>query len=451
MANPDGTVRITVIIPTKNRAEYVHHTLRTCSSQDDDNLEIIVSDDGSTDRTRDVVEEAGRKDPRIRYVCPGAAVGMRDIFQFVPNQVKPGYVIALGGYDGLLPYGIRGMREVLQETGLEMLAWPAPAFFYAGTKMPTGQLVIHIQKGRPCNGRRVIESTVFLERQVRQLAYVGDIESPMFYVKGLTSTRLVEKVRSRSADGRFYTCATPDGYSGIVLAGEVRSYAFSGEPFSIHGVSPSSAGVGYLAGHDQAKKQSEAFFREAAGRPMHAELAAQPYSPLITLMTADYLLTARDLPGWPGRFPSIDYRFLLTKSLGELADGLFAADRVARELGILCRIAAHHGLEEFFRQRVKAARRNQRKTLEGNAICPSRIYLDASQYGIENVFDAAYVAHYVHRIAPKLTVSAAWRLLTNSLSYRLLSLRRGAPLPPEPEWFKADEPDQQGNTCRPLV
>ncbi len=164
------------------------------------------------------------------------------------------------------------MRDVLQETGQEMLAWPAPAFFYAKTKMETGQLILHTKRGRPHSGRRIIESRDFLERQVKQLNYVADIESPMFYVKGVTSTRLVEKVRGRSADGRFYACATPDGYSGIVLAGEVQSYAFSGEPFSIHGVSPTSAGVCYLASHDQAKKQSEAFFRDASRKPMHAEL-----------------------------------------------------------------------------------------------------------------------------------------------------------------------------------
>lgn len=404
--------------------------------QDYENLEVIVSDDGSTDHTREVVEEAARKDARIRYLSPGAGVGMRDNFEFPLNQVKPGYVIALGGDDGLLPYGIRGMRDVLQGTGQEMLAWPAPAFFYAKTKMETGQLVLHTKWGRPHSGRRIIRSQDFLERQAKKLAYVSDIESPMFYVKGVTSTRLVEKVRNRSADGQFFACATPDGYSGIVLAGEVQSYAFSGEPFSIHGVSPTSHGVGYLAGHDQAKKQSEAFFRNASSKPMHAELAGQPYSPLISLMTADYLLTARDLPNWPGSFSSIDYRDLLRKGLAELADGLFAEDRIARELAILHRIAEHHGLGEFFRHRVRVTRRNKRKTLEGNAISPIRFYLDCSRYGIHTVFDAAYVAHYMHQMALMLTPSTIWNTASNSLGYRLRSLPIGPRFPAESEWLK---------------
>ncbi len=404
--------------------------------QEYSNLEVIVSDDGSVDHTREIVEEAARKDPRIRYVSPGKSVGMLDNFEFALDQVKPGFVIALGGDDGLLPYGISGMRDVLQETGQEMLAWPAPAFFYAKTKMETGQLVLHARKGRLQSGRRTISSQNFLARQAKELDYVSDIESPMFYVKGVTSTRLIEKVRSRSREGRFYSCATPDGYSGIVLAGEVESYGFSGEPFSIHGVSPTSQGVGYLANNDQARKQSDAFFRDASRKPMHADLGGQPYSPLISLMTADYLLTARDLPGWPGSFPPIDCKKILSRGISELGDGLFAEDRVARELSILNGIARHRGLENFFRSRVKASRRNLRKTLEGNAISPTRIYLDCTQYGIHNVFDAAYVAHYMHQIAPKITFSTAWNLVKNSVRYRLLSLRKGAPFPGESEWLR---------------
>ena len=423
----------TVIIPTKDRAEYLNHTLRTCSLQDYENLEVIVSDDGSTDHTREIVEEAARKDPRIRYVSPGAGVGMLDNFEFALNQVKPGYVIALGGDDALLPYGVSGMRDALANSGQELLAWPTPTYFYPKIRMETGQLILPIR----ARGR-IIPSKEFLTRQARDLFYVSDIESPMFYVKGVSSTNLVNRVKSRSADGRFYACATPDGYSGIVLAGEVASYAFSALPFSMHGVSPTSAGVGYLASHEQAKKQSEAFFKKATRKPMHAELATAPYSPLITLMTADYLLTARDLPGWTGEFPSIDIPNMLKKSLKEMEDGLYAEDRIARELGILFRVAEHHGLGEPFRGWVEAARRNTRKPLEGNAFSPTRVYLDCSQYGIQNVFDAAYVAYYMNQFAPKVSLSAIWAMVSNSLGYRFRSVRTGPNFPAESVWLEAN-------------
>jgi hypothetical protein len=178
---------------------------------------------------------------------------------------------------------------------------------------------------------------------------------------------------------------------------------------------------------------------------MHSELATQSYSPLITLMSADYLLTARDLPGWPGSFPPIDYRELLSKSLNELAHGLYGEDRVARELGILNRIAEHHGMGEFFRQKVRDTRRyKSKKPFEGNGISPSLIFIDCSMYGVHNIFDAAYVAHYMNRLAFKVNISTIWDTLTKSVGYRLRSLRKGGTFPRESEWREAGTAPAEG-------
>ncbi|WP_243330187.1 glycosyltransferase family 2 protein [Mesoterricola sediminis] len=433
--NKDRQPRFTVIIPTKDRAEYLKHTLRTCALQDYDNLEILVSDDGSTDQTREVVEEAGRKDPRIRYVTPGGCVGMRDNFEFALDQVKPGFVIAMGGDDGILPYGVSRLADFLLETGLELAAWPAPMFSYAKARMETGQLVLH----RPRKSR-IVESSIFLARQVETLNYIADIESPMFYVKGVASTRLVDQVRRRSPEGRFYVCPTPDGYSGIVLAGEVERFAFSGEAYTIYGTSPTSQGLGYLANDQEAKKRSDDFFKHVSAVPMHPELAGQPYSPLITVMTVDYLLTARDLPGWPGRFPEISMSRMLEKSLAELAHGLYGGDRVLRELRILDQIAGKHGLRDEFRRMVQSTRRFAAKSpFEGDGISSDRVFIDCTRYGIHDLFDAAYAAYCLGNLAEKATPGSIARAFAGSVAYRLRSLRKGEPFPGPASWSEGEQ------------
>jgi glycosyltransferase involved in cell wall biosynthesis len=429
MTETESKPLFTVIIPTKDRAEYLHHTLRTCSIQDYENLEIIVSDDGSSDNTKAVVLEAARKDSRIRYITPGS-VGMRDNFEFALNHVKPGYVIALGGDDGILPYGVSQMWRTLEETRMELLTWGMPIFIYPGVRSSKGQLHLN----RPGKSK-IPRSSDYLKRQAENFNYLYDSESPIFYIKGVVTTKLVERVRSRTTDGRFYVCPTPDGFSGIVLAGEVEQYAFSGIPLTIAGASPTSQGMAYLSEGKEAKKLSDSFYGTVSSVPMHRDLASQPYSPLISVMTADYLLTAKDLPGWPGHVPEIDYKSLLVKGLKELTNALYAPDRLNRELSILLKIAQYHGLETFFRQRARAMRRHRsRKPFVGNGITPGQVLLDCDKLQIHNIFDAAYFSYSVYQLLSKVNFGTVTKAIADSLKYGIRQRQKGDRFPLESEW-----------------
>ncbi len=422
----DTQPRFTVFIPTKNRARFLEHTLRTCTMQDYDNLVVVVADDGSTDGTRELVRAFAEKDPRIQHHQNPGQPGMRDNFEYGLAQAQDGYVIALGGDDGLMPRAITGMLDALQQTGLEMLSWAAPLYAYPGVRGEDGQLMLYHPKKD-----RIVNSHEFLKRQASHLQYLSDVESPMFYVKGVVSTRLVQQVKARHPNGRFYQCPTPDGYSGIVLAGEVEQYAFSGHPFALYGLSPSSQGLNYLANDEKAKSNSDSFFKSVEAVPMHEDLARQPYSPLIGLMTADYLLTARDLAGWPGPRPNVDFKQLIDVSIAELSHGLYGGDRLQRELHILQAIAQHHGLEKHLADLLNRSRRKKAKQpFTGNGINPRAIFMDASHLNIHNIVDASHAAQHMIPFYEDLMPSRLWVAFRNSMAYFLGSRGEGAKFPP---------------------
>lgn len=58
--------KVSVILPTYNRAYCLERSVRSVLSQTYQNLELIIVDDGSTDNTATLI--AGMKDERIRYV-----------------------------------------------------------------------------------------------------------------------------------------------------------------------------------------------------------------------------------------------------------------------------------------------------------------------------------------------------------------------------------------------
>ena len=60
--------KVTVIMPTMNRASLLPRSIDSVLSQNFTDYEFIIIDDGSTDNTKQVVEEYVKKDPRIRYI-----------------------------------------------------------------------------------------------------------------------------------------------------------------------------------------------------------------------------------------------------------------------------------------------------------------------------------------------------------------------------------------------
>lgn len=405
--------RFTVIIPQKDRAEYLKWTLKSCMLQDYPNLEIIVSDDCSEDNSVEVVEEQMKHDPRIKLFAHKRHLGMRENFEFALSQVKPGYVMALGGDDGLVFGGIQRMYEIIKETGTQLLTWSHAHFSYEN-KNSAGHNLLTIKREKN-SGYKAINSKDFLRKIAETFIYQID-ECPMFYIKGVASTDLVEKVKSRTNDGKFYYCPTPDGFSGVVLAGEVEQYVYSREPLSIGGSTTKSQGQNYRRVDAKSKAESKQFFEDNARKTMHSELASQPYSPLETLMTADYLLSASDLPGWPGKCFEISFENLLKRSFQHISYSFYHNEVLVRELQILQKIAEQHNLLDLYNRLYKSTKKKVAKypNIYGFTLTNS-IHIDGSRLGIANVYDASMVVPFIHNAYTRFSLKLPIQMVSRQL------------------------------------
>lgn len=407
--------KVTLIVPVKDRKDYLYHTLRTCMSQDYENFEIIVADDASTDGTKEMVKKLALTDSRITLIDRPVRVGMRDNFEDALSRIKEGYVLALGGDDGILPQGISRMVRKFQDTGTKLLTWSAPEYAYPMDYWPNGHFSIPNR-----NKSHWVDSHEYLARQTETLRYISDQECPMFYIKGAAHISLIETVKSRTADGRFYSCPTPDGYSGIVLAGEVERFYYSEEPYTINGVSPSSQGIAYVRKDKQAVENSKEFFKFSENKMMHPVLASQPYSPLLSLMTVDYLMTAKDLPGWKGDFPEIDFKKVLKVGLEEM-ERSYADNRMERELLIMEEIAKQHNIVAEYHEMLRTAKKYTVSRMDyKTAITRSRIYIDVCEVDVHNIFDASYAAYNLYKLKSKFGLKFYMKAFKRSLEvYRM--------------------------------
>jgi hypothetical protein len=64
----DYKVKISVLIPVYNREEYISRAIESVLNQTFTNFEVICIDNGSTDRTKEIIREYAKKDKRVRLI-----------------------------------------------------------------------------------------------------------------------------------------------------------------------------------------------------------------------------------------------------------------------------------------------------------------------------------------------------------------------------------------------
>lgn len=83
-------VKVSINIPTYNRADYLQYAIASVEQQTYDDWELIVSDDGSTDKTAEIMNTK-IKDTRIRYIRHPQNIGRS-------RNMRSGFDAATGDY-----------------------------------------------------------------------------------------------------------------------------------------------------------------------------------------------------------------------------------------------------------------------------------------------------------------------------------------------------------------
>jgi glycosyltransferase involved in cell wall biosynthesis len=94
---------VTVGVPVRNCERYVAQAVESVLQQTHRNVEVIISDNRSTDRTVGVCEDVARTDDRVRLVSQPQNIGMIQNFKFVLEQAKGDYFMWLAADDTVNP------------------------------------------------------------------------------------------------------------------------------------------------------------------------------------------------------------------------------------------------------------------------------------------------------------------------------------------------------------
>jgi glycosyltransferase involved in cell wall biosynthesis len=222
---------LSVIIPTRERAETLQYTLRTALDQTSKNFEVIVSDNFSQDNTAEVVRSLS--DPRVRLINPGRRLSMCDNWDFALLHAAGEYIMFVGDDDAVIPGAIDKLEVSIRATHCLAYRWPRPVYIWP-------------MDGKPA---RVVElpattqaSEINLENLARLVVSMGGWRYPLIpcMYHSAVAKRIPDSIREKT--GRVFHSMAPDLFMSMAVPVFAKTAIDLGYSVSVVGHSEKSNG-----------------------------------------------------------------------------------------------------------------------------------------------------------------------------------------------------------------
>lgn len=137
---------VSIGIPTYNRAAMLRRSIESALCQDYPMIEIIVSDNASTDDTQDICREFSKKDDRVKYVTQPSNIGAVANFAEVLKRASGEYFMWLGDDDWIDVSYVSHCVSLLRADPEVALASGAAKYYRYGLKAYAGRLFDLLEK-----------------------------------------------------------------------------------------------------------------------------------------------------------------------------------------------------------------------------------------------------------------------------------------------------------------
>jgi glycosyltransferase involved in cell wall biosynthesis len=229
---------ITIIIPTRNRLEYLKHSIKTVLSQSYKNFNLIVVNNECSDGTYEYLNTLN--DERLRVINSNKYLCMTDNFLLGLNSIdQDGWFGVIGDDDGLLPDALKCLNKLINQHDVEVIQCAKDYYRWDdidGSKIKGGSIII--------NGFFNVQPSYRDSfKNIKKCLYgeMDPLDFPRFYTGGFASTSLLSKLLNR--DKHFIRSSIPDIYSSLVIGLNTERYLWYPTPLVMSGTSSKSNGT----------------------------------------------------------------------------------------------------------------------------------------------------------------------------------------------------------------
>lgn len=245
--------KVSIIIPTRNRGYLLKNAIKSALDQDYEDIEVIVSDNSSTDNTKTIFDSFINK--KLRYVRSDEILSMPDSWEYALNQSNGEYITCLPDDDVyIFPDIIKRSLEALSVNELDVAVWNICSYFAPDWLNRKRQNLIVIKNSTFRN--HIIPSSVGLKAlfDMKQ-----GFPVPKF-LNSLCHRDIIENAKRNR--GRLFLPTCPDFTAAVAILNQIDKYLFIDWPYYADGVNTASTGA--IAAYNWGPAL-EIFFKEFKG------------------------------------------------------------------------------------------------------------------------------------------------------------------------------------------
>jgi len=247
-------MKTSILLPTRNRLEFLKYAVETVVRQDSPDWELVVSDNDSSEDIAGYL--ASLEEPRVVYHRTESFLPVTENWNAALERSSGDYVLMLGDDDGLLPGCISGLERLVERFG-------SPDVIYSSALLLTYPAVL---SNHPEGFLIPYGYASFLQNAREPFALGHDAALAMVHAAMdfrlaygynaqfiTVSRRLIGEL---AAHGPFYKSPFPDYYSTNVAFLKAHSIVVEPTPRVLIGVTPKSYGFYYA---NQREDEGRAF------------------------------------------------------------------------------------------------------------------------------------------------------------------------------------------------
>lgn len=220
-----GRPLFSIVMPTRNRVQFLRYSLQSALEQSLDDYEIVVSDNNSSDDTPEVVRELA--DGRVRYVRSDQPLSNPDSSEFALTHARGEYVIFLADDDAMCPDLLEKVATVATDQQAHVVTWERAFYYHSRMSEPE-----HTNSLELCPfTQQVIQVD---SRSSLKRLYAADWGHGFpALVDAAYHRDIIERVKARNK--RFFLTIPLDISSCVAVLTQVDKYAYIRDPLVLYG------------------------------------------------------------------------------------------------------------------------------------------------------------------------------------------------------------------------